>query len=409
MASHTGRLLRQGHSFWHGFLHFALLFNFLAVPALAVLLPHWTIVWFYCGVIALPLMNWLAFGLKPGIDRALLWPLVLLFAWAAVTLLWTPADRGIAAWLAIRTLTTVAGALLLLDFCRRVPPAAVARTTPWVLPGLILAILLLVAEQLSHLALTSLISGETYEGPRWADRLNRGALAVLLHAFAPAFLLWSGGRRPAAAALLAGSLVLVSFYRSETALAAGLLALPLLAVALARPPAGRRLFLALGIAALLLPLPGAMLLDRLALQEAAWLDITARARVQIWFFTAERILERPFLGWGLDSADLVPNRGVVPLLPYADRVMPIHPHNGALQLWLEIGLPGVALALFALHRVARGLAALPPAAAAFLIAVATATLVAQSLSFAIWQSRWLALAFIVLLQVRLVIRARTAA
>lgn len=398
--------LRPGQPLWHALLHLQLVFCFLAVPPLAVLLPHWTIVWYYGGVVGLPLAAWLALGQRPGLAAGLLWPLVLLFLWGAVTVAWTPADRPLALWLALRTLTTVAAAYLLLDFCRRLPPAVAARARPWVLPGLLLAALLLVFEHSSRLGLTSLISGEEFGGPRWADRLNRGALAVLLQAFAPAMLLWLGRKRAAAAALLAGSLLLVSFYRSETTLAAGLLALAVLAVALRWPSRAPRLFLWLGVAALLLPLPAALLLEAVGLQEAAWLDVTAQARVQIWSFTAERILERPLFGWGLDAAGALANFGVEPLLPYEERVIPVHPHNGGLQLWLELGLPGLLLGLLAWRFGAAAATALPPAARAFLYAAAAALLLAQSLSFGLWQSRWLALAFTILLQLRLLIRAQ---
>ena len=398
--------LRPGQPVWHALLHLQLAFCFLAVPPLAVLLPHWTIVWYYGGVVGLPLAAWLALGQRPGLAAGLLWPLVLLFLWGAVTVAWTPADRPLALWLALRTLTTVGAAFLLLDFCRRLPPAVAGRARPWALPGLALAAALLVLEHSTHLGLTSLISGEEFGGPRWADRLNRGALAVLLHAFAPALLLWLGRRRAAAAALLAGALLLVSFYRSETTLAAGVLALVTLAVALRRPASAARLFFWVGAAALLLPLPAALLLEAAGLQQAAWLDVTARARVQIWSFAAERILERPLLGWGLDAADALPNFGVQPLLPYEERVIPIHPHNGGLQLWLELGLPGLLLGLLAWRRAAGAAAALPPAARAFLYAAAAALLLAQSLSFGLWQSRWLAFAFTILLQLRLLVRAQ---
>lgn len=397
--------LRPGQPLWHALLHLQLIFCFLAVPPLAVLLPHWTIVWFYAGVIGLPLAAWLAIGQRPGLPLPPLWPLLLLFLWGAVSVSWTPADGPLALWLALRTLTTVVAALLLLDFCRRLPPAIAARARPWVLPGLLLAALLLVVEQASRLGLTSLLSGEDYGGPRWADRLNRGALAVLLHAPAAAMLLWLGQRRAAAVGLLAAVLLLLAFYRSETSLAAGAALLVTLALALRWPDRAPRLFLWLGIAALLLPLPLALLLEAAGQQQAAWLDITAQARVQIWSFTAERILERPVLGWGLDASDALPSFGVQPLLPYDEKVIPIHPHNGALQLWLELGLPGLLLGLVAWWRYAAAAAALPPTARAFLYAAAAALLLAQSLSFGLWQSRWLAFAFTILLQLRLLIRA----
>lgn len=70
-------------------------------------------------------------------------------------------------------------------------------------------------------------------------------------------------------------------------------------------------------------------------------------RLQIWDFTSQRIVERPALGWGFRSARIIPggqeryqvlNRdGQV--IGEGDR-LPLHPHNGALQVWLELGAPG---------------------------------------------------------------------
>lgn len=123
-------------------------------------------------------------------------------------------------------------------------------------------------------------------------------------------------------------------------------------------------------------------------------------RLVIWRFTGGKILERPFLGWGLDSArslpgaeDLVPvtltlssgetyNMGELPSLP-------LHPHNLILQVWLELGgagaliLMGFSLAL--IRHCSRdnilGPIKLGTLAAAFTVA---------NLAFGAWQSWWLA-------------------
>jgi len=105
------------------------------------------------------------------------------------------------------------------------------------------------------------------------------------------------------------------------------------------------------------------------------------ARVAIWRFTADRIAERPLWGWGMDASRMFDP-------------IPLHPHNAALQVWLELGMAGVALAaLFwtglwgrlgtlALHsRTEAGIGA----------AVAVAYLVIGALSFGVWQEWWLAL------------------
>ena len=106
------------------------------------------------------------------------------------------------------------------------------------------------------------------------------------------------------------------------------------------------------------------------------------ARLDIWRFVADRIVERPIQGWGLDASRVWP--GIVPL----------HPHDGALQLWLELGAPGALLAALFFGWLFSRLAAWrerDPVLAATGAASTVAYLVIGALSFGIWQEWWLAL------------------
>lgn len=129
---------------------------------------------------------------------------------------------------------------------------------------------------------------------------------------------------------------------------------------------------------------------------------SAAHRLMIWDFVTGRIADRPVLGWGMEASRSVPGHRDHPTpallerfglgdppragwLPLAE-MLPLHPHNGALQLWLELGLPGALLGA--------GLALLLGLAAARSPrpAVATAMLAAGSitamLSFGAWQEWW---------------------
>jgi O-antigen ligase len=97
---------------------------------------------------------------------------------------------------------------------------------------------------------------------------------------------------------------------------------------------------------------------------ACWLSnhkASALHRLYIWNFAAERIAERPLAGWGLDAARRIPG-GNFPLVIrgcdaeqrptkklWVDSVlMPLHPHDAILQVWLELGGIGAVLAFGAL-------------------------------------------------------------
>lgn len=55
------------------------------------------------------------------------------------------------------------------------------------------------------------------------------------------------------------------------------------------------------------------------------------ARIDIWSYAIERSLQKPWFGWGYESA-----RRFVPYIPD-------HTHNMSLQAWLELGIPGLIL------------------------------------------------------------------
>jgi len=83
----------------------------------------------------------------------------------------------------------------------------------------------------------------------------------------------------------------------------------------------------------------------IARDAAAEIKFSAWHRLEIWSFVGARIAEKPLFGWGLDSARAIP--GGTDLTPEGRPWLPLHPHNAALQLWLELGWPGaVWLALF---------------------------------------------------------------
>jgi O-antigen ligase len=72
----------------------------------------------------------------------------------------------------------------------------------------------------------------------------------------------------------------------------------------------------------------------------------------------------------------------------AARRLPLHPHNNALQVWLELGAVGAVLAaaLVALLMLAAGASPVAPAA----LGAAVAGAITGQLSFGAWQAWWIA-------------------
>jgi hypothetical protein len=78
--------------------------------------------------------------------------------------------------------------------------------------------------------------------------------------------------------------------------------------------------------------------DRLSRIPDSW-----HHRLEIWDYMSYRILEHPILGWGLGTSrtlDYLDPHGN--LYQFATESAG-HPHNVAIQLWVELGLPGLAL------------------------------------------------------------------
>lgn len=124
-------------------------------------------------------------------------------------------------------------------------------------------------------------------------------------------------------------------------------------------------------------------------QVPAGLPLSWRQRIAIWDFAQARVIEKPLLGWGFEASRNFPGRQTIDGVPFGN--IPLHPHSGSMQIWLETGLVGAVLG--AVLCVAAGAAAskalakdrLTSGAAA---GVAAAAFVFFNVSYGAWQE-WL--------------------
>jgi O-antigen ligase len=118
----------------------------------------------------------------------------------------------------------------------------------------------------------------------------------------------------------------------------------------------------------------------------AWLHVLAPPswdhRLNIWAFAANQIVEHALRGWGIDASRT-----------FGDAI-PLHTHNAALQLWLELGSIGAALAgaffAWVLYRIA-GWTDADRRDGAMATGSLVAYVVIGGLSFGVWQEWWIAL------------------
>lgn len=138
--------------------------------------------------------------------------------------------------------------------------------------------------------------------------------------------------------------------------------------------------------------------------EKAALPVSWQHRIEIWHFSAAKIARHPVLGHGFDSTRKISEgapgftakwQGGDFEMPHAS-LLPLHPHNGAIQVWIEAGAVGALLLAMTIAGFVSAIAAMsnaPPARATAAAGVA-AYITIGSLSFGIWQTWWLATAWI---------------
>ena len=313
-----------------------------------------------------------------------------LLLWCAVASLWSY-DAGQGLFTLLRNGTLIALGVLLWDILDRdaTRPEADA-VIPWIVGGCALGAAVILLEIASDHILFRTVTG--YAGavvPHGDSRLNRGAMALALLVF---FTLPYGRRRDwrIATATAGGAGLAIALSLSgaaQTGVVVGILVLILVHL---RPNALRRV-VGPALAVLVLAMPVlAKLPKAVGGTLLAGMPESTRHRVQIWDFTTNRILERPFFGWGYGSSRDIPNFGVTPLNPDFESVIPMHPHNGILEIWLELGVVGAAIVFVLLLWLARRLAEVPAALAPVAYAVGLTAIWIAVTAYGLWQEHWIA-------------------
>lgn len=333
-------------------------------------------------------------GAWPWPRGAAAWAGSALFAWGALSAAWALEPLR-----ALGTSAQIGGFVLLgAAACRAVAEDGEAekrRLMAAACAGLAVGLLLAALDAATGNAVRAAVRGLDAVPPHLAFGLKPAASAMALWlplaAAAPGLSrLWRGS------VLAGGGAVLLLLPGESAKIAVVAAALAGGAALLAPRLAPRLLGAGLALAILLMPLVLGPVLARGV--PAGGIAPSAAHRLLIWDFAATRIAERPALGWGMEGSRAVPGRDANPSPealgrfglsnPAASRweLLPLHPHNGALQLWLELGLPGAlsGAALAFLLGLAAARAARPAVATAALAAGA----VTAMLSFGAWQEWW---------------------
>lgn len=112
-------------------------------------------------------------------------------------------------------------------------------------------------------------------------------------------------------------------------------------------------------------------------------------RLEIWEFTTRYISQKPVIGWGLEASRNMKNFGEPSKVWPGETIAPLHPHNAALQIWLEFGFVGILVTLFLLYKLYKKLRNFPETLQPAFMGCYTCVGIIFLFSHGIWQSWWL--------------------
>jgi O-antigen ligase len=249
--------------------------------------------------------------------------------------------------------------------------------------------------------------GLNYDQPLWGKE-NRHAIRTLSHAqtviavfLVPClFTLWQRGAmcRIYASAMAAATIVIFVNLEHGASNIAIMVSATSLVLVIFTDRAGLGL-VCIGAATAILSmpvflemvLPTTEALSALSYSDGNWASETHR--YFMWRFAVGAISDGSYLtGFGADASRGFP--GAKEKVMWGIELMPLHPHNGALQVWLELGALGIVTFLALLVAIFRGTRAFARKDIAICAALLSAYLVPWMLSYGIWQSWWLALGWL---------------
>ncbi len=122
-------------------------------------------------------------------------------------------------------------------------------------------------------------------------------------------------------------------------------------------------------------------------QELPWLkDAYAGNRVEIWDFVMNYALNNPLYGYGMEATRFVSNFEHDYIYHAGPTIL--HPHNFAVQLWIEFGVIGVISASALIYFIMLKISNLELIEKRITTAIFIAILTVSAVGYGLWQSWW---------------------
>lgn len=342
-----------------------------------------------------------------------------LLIWIGVSLFWT-FDQALGAKTLLPLSALFALGLFMIEETKSITPALSNTIGIYLVAGIAVAIFLLLFESVTGNWLTRF-----GRGIAWHDVIKFSTGGINIEAFVkngivllsiliwPALSnLWHQRQKIWAGAFLAATVYLAFRFSASTAIIALLAAAIGVTLAFTRKKMTSILIAStFGLLVLGMPFGTHLAIGDKTVNEIGQsaydmkIPNSAINRLIIWQFSTKRILEKPFTGWGMNTAREIPggsekytlrvtNAAGNKFTLFREFYVPLHTHNQAIQIWLELGAIGaILIAGFGWLFIRRlGKEETDPAVFGVVISI----IVFNLLSFGAWQSWWIATQFLCL-------------
>jgi len=123
-----------------------------------------------------------------------------------------------------------------------------------------------------------------------------------------------------------------------------------------------------------------------------WVHASAAQRMELWDFIARKALESPWYGWGIEATRNIDDFDSSKIFFVKTNIL--HPHNFALQLWIELGLLGAISGMAFIVLCVKRFLKIDTRQLPFVISCFIAALVVNLVGYGMWQGWLIGLQFI---------------
>lgn len=375
---------------------FGLLFvaGFALVPLVALLAPRFLAYW--PGIVGLAALAAypLVFAGKPFLPKAALSWIAGILCLAGLSSLWS-IDGGYALERTLKIALILLSGATLLAVARSVPLHTVKPYLGLCVAGAFAGALLCAGEIFSGFPLQRLLHGvEDLKGINQAN-LNRSIIATLCFLFGAIGIgSYLFGRR-AVFVLLAAAILMMTATQSQSAQVGFVLAtLCFFAFPFSRKKVWYALAALLAAGVLVSPFVATWMFESFAasVEDMPFLgrgDGFGSERLEIWDKISRYALQKPFYGYGIEATRLITDFDTQRI--YRESVTELHPHNFAIQLWIEFGVIGALAGAGFLAWLVRVLSGVSFAQARIALPTFMVLLSAAAFGYGLWQSWFLGL------------------